>query len=77
MDWPTSRRVERRARRMHEMMKRLNVDTGALARLRRSDAYAEACGRHASPLSSGALSCERGTNKEWCHDARDPRQLVA
>ena len=45
MDWPTSRRVERRARRMHEMMKRLNVDTGALARLRRSDAYAEACGR--------------------------------
>jgi len=39
------RRVERRALRMHEMMKRLDVDPGKLARLRRGDAYAEARAR--------------------------------
>jgi hypothetical protein len=38
-------RVENRARRMHEMMQRLGVDTCVLARLRRGDAYAEARGR--------------------------------
>jgi hypothetical protein len=38
-------RVEHRARRMHEMMQRLGVDIGVLARLRRGDAYAEARSR--------------------------------
>ena len=42
MDWPKFRRVERQARRLHEMMERLDVDPGAMARLRQGDAYAEA-----------------------------------
>jgi len=42
MGWPMYRRVERQARRMHEMMERLGVDPAALVRLRRGDAYAEA-----------------------------------
>jgi hypothetical protein len=45
MSWPMFHRVERRAVRMHEMMQRLDVDRGKLARLRRGDAYAEARGR--------------------------------
>jgi hypothetical protein len=49
MSWPMFRRVERRAVRMHEMMARLHVDPGKLARLRRGDAYAEA--------RAGCLSC--------------------
>jgi hypothetical protein len=40
--WPMFHRVERRAVRMQEMMTRLHVDPGKLARLRRGDAYAEA-----------------------------------
>ena len=43
--WPMFHRVERRAARMHEMMTRLRVDPGKLARLRRGDAYAEARAR--------------------------------
>jgi hypothetical protein len=35
-------RVERRALRMHEMMRRLDVDPAKLARLRGGDAYANA-----------------------------------
>jgi hypothetical protein len=42
MQWPMFRRVERQARRMHEMMERLNVDPRMLANLRRGDAYSEA-----------------------------------
>ena len=42
LPWPMYRRVERRAVRMHEMMRRLDVDPAKLARLRRGDAYAEA-----------------------------------
>jgi hypothetical protein len=49
MSWPMFHRVERRAVRMHEMMRRLHVDPGKLARLRRGDAYAEA--------RAGCLSC--------------------
>jgi hypothetical protein len=45
MDWPMYRRVENRARRLHEMMERLDVDAGALARLRGGDTYAEARSR--------------------------------
>src|SRR5262245_45131648 len=45
MDWPMFRRVERRARRMHEMMQRLNVEAGTLVRFRGGDAYAQARAR--------------------------------
>jgi Family of unknown function (DUF6455) len=45
MRWPMVRRVERQARRMHDMMRRLDVDAAALARLRQGDAYAEARSR--------------------------------
>jgi hypothetical protein len=36
------RSVERQAIRMHQMMDRLNVDPGALVRLRQGEAYTEA-----------------------------------
>jgi hypothetical protein len=39
------RRVENRARRLQEMMQRLDIDAGVLARLRSGDAYAEARSR--------------------------------
>ncbi len=39
------RSVERQAVRMHQMMRRLDVDPGVLIRLRRGDAYAEARAR--------------------------------
>ncbi|MFM9846841.1 MAG: DUF6455 family protein [Hyphomicrobiaceae bacterium] len=42
MDWPMTRRVERQATRMHDVMERLNVDGAALARVRQGQAYAEA-----------------------------------
>jgi uncharacterized protein DUF6455 len=42
MSWPMFHRVERRAQRMHEMMRQLNVDPAKLARLRGGDAYADA-----------------------------------
>ena len=45
MPWPMYHRVERRAVRMHEMMRRLDVDPAKLARLRGGDAYAEARAR--------------------------------
>jgi len=50
MYWPMFRRVERRALRLHEVMQRLDVDPGRLARLRGGDAYAEA---RATCLSCG------------------------
>jgi hypothetical protein len=40
--WPMYHRVERRAGRIHEMMRRLDVDSATLARLRCGDAYGEA-----------------------------------
>ena len=45
MSWPMFRRVEGRAVRLHEMITRLHVDPGKLARLRSGDAYAEARAR--------------------------------
>jgi hypothetical protein len=45
LPWPMYRRVERRAVRMQEMMRRLDVDPARLARLRGGDAYAEARAR--------------------------------
>ena len=42
LPWPMYRRVERRAVRMNEMMRRLNVDAAKLARVRCGDAHAEA-----------------------------------
>jgi hypothetical protein len=52
LPWPMHRRVERRAVRMHAMMRRLGVDPARLTRLRRGDAYAEARAR--------CLSCRAG-----------------
>lgn len=42
MDWPMCRQVERQAKRMHEMMRKLDVDIVKLARLQSGDAYARA-----------------------------------
>jgi hypothetical protein len=42
MRWWMTRRVERQATRMHEVMERLDVDAAALARVRQGRAYAEA-----------------------------------
>ena len=42
MRWWMTRRVERQATRMHDMMDRLGVDGAALARERQGDLYAEA-----------------------------------
>ncbi|MGI9422988.1 MAG: DUF6455 family protein [Hyphomicrobiaceae bacterium] len=40
--WPMFRRVERRAKRTHDMIRRLNVDPLRLVRLGQGAAYAEA-----------------------------------
>src|SRR5882672_3025847 len=45
MRWWMTRRVERQATRMHEVMERLNVDGAALARVRQGQAYADARAR--------------------------------
>lgn len=42
MKWPMCHQVERQASRMHEMMERLDVDPGKLARLQGGEAYAQA-----------------------------------
>jgi hypothetical protein len=42
MTWWMTRRVERQARRMHDMMDRLEVDKAALVRARQGQDYAEA-----------------------------------
>ena len=49
MRWWMTRRVERQATRMHEVMERLNVDGAALARVRQGQAYADA--------RAGCLTC--------------------
>ena len=56
------RHVERRARRMHEMMEVLGVDAGRLARLDQGEAYAQARLR--------CLNCsEAGRCLEWLEHA--------
>ena len=42
MHWWMTRRVERQATRMHEIMERLDVDAAALARADKGDAYLQA-----------------------------------
>lgn len=42
MTWPLLRRVERQARRLSEVLKRLGIDEVRLARLRRGRTYADA-----------------------------------
>jgi fructoselysine-6-P-deglycase FrlB-like protein len=42
MRWWMTRRVERQATRMHEVMERLDVDAAALARVRQGQDYANA-----------------------------------
>ena len=48
-----SRSVERQAVRMHQMMRQLDVDTAALIRLRRGEAYTEARARCLSCTTIG------------------------
>ena len=76
MRWWMTRRVERQATRMHEVMERLNVDAAALARVRQGQAYAEArarcltCGtsdRCLRWLDSGSASSEP---PEFCTNLR-------
>lgn len=42
MPWPMFQHVERQAVRMHEMMRRLDVDVAKFVRLENGDAYAQA-----------------------------------
>jgi hypothetical protein len=67
MTWPMFHRVERHAVRMHEMMARLHVNPGKLARLRRGDAYAEARAR--------CLSCGMSEKcLRWLDDAEEAQE---
>jgi hypothetical protein len=75
MDWPMYRRVERQARRMHEVMARLDVDPLALARDRSGDTYAEA--RRRCLLCGSSDQCLRWlegtlakTNPDFCPNLR-------
>jgi len=45
MRWWMTRRAERQATRMHDMMDRLNVDAAALARAQQGELYAQARAR--------------------------------
>ena len=58
MRWWMTRRVERQATRMHEVMERLDVDAAALARVRQGQAYAEA---RARCLTCGTSACRPPT----------------
>ena len=42
MNWPVTRQVEHRARRLKQMIERLDVDVLRLVRLRQGDTYCEA-----------------------------------
>lgn len=42
MPWPMFQQVERQAVRMHDMMRRLDVDAAKFVRLENGDAYAQA-----------------------------------
>jgi hypothetical protein len=64
MHSPMARRVERQARRMHDMVRRLDVDAVALVRLRQGDAYAQARSR--------CLSC--GTSDKCLRWLDEPPQ---
>lgn len=66
MSWPMFHRVERRALRLHEMMERLDVDPGKLARLQRGDAYAEA--------RATCLSC--GTSDKYLRRLDEPAKTI-
>jgi hypothetical protein len=66
--WPMLRRVQRCAVRMHEMMRRLHVDPGQLARLRRGEAYGRA---RATCLSCGAAAkCRQWLDEPARRDGR-------
>ena len=64
MDWPMSRTVERQARRMVDVMERLDVDPLKLARERGGEAYAEARGK--------CLQCSRAQECLLWLDGRSP-----
>jgi Family of unknown function (DUF6455) len=72
MSWTPYRNVERRARRMNEMMERLDVDPVALARLREGSVYAEArnlclfCGTSDTCLRWLDAPAQSGRRPEFC-----------
>ena len=49
MEWALHRTVERQASRMHEMMKRLDVDAPALVRQKNGEVYAVSIGFQKGP----------------------------
>ena len=91
MSWLMQRRVERRASRMHEMMKRLDVDPRVLGQRRHGDAYAEArsrcffCGTSDKCLRWLDESAPAGRKPAFCPnlslferaDAFSPRMMAA
>jgi hypothetical protein len=61
------RRVERQARRMHDVIKRLDVDAGAFARHRQGETYAEA--RRLCLFCGSSDRCLR-----WLEDPNSPAE---
>ena len=72
MRWWMTRRVERQATRMHDVMERLNVDAAALARERQGQAYADArarcitCGTSDRCLRWLDNQCAASERPEFC-----------
>lgn len=64
MAWSMTRRVERQATRLHDMMERLGVDGAALARLHQGQAYADARTRCLDCVSSDACVRLLDSNSE-------------
>ncbi len=62
---PMARRVELRARRLHDMMRRLDLDAVALMRLQQGNVYAQ--------VRSRCLSC--GTSDECLRWLDEPPQM--
>jgi hypothetical protein len=68
MHWWMTRRVERQATRMHDVMERLEVDGAALARRRQGQAYADA--RERCMTCGSSDQCLR-----WLDSRPDARDL--
>jgi hypothetical protein len=67
MPWWMTRRVERQARRVHQIMDRLDVDAAALVRARQGELYAQARAR--------CLACAvSATCLDW-RDGQAPQEL--
>ena len=70
MHWWMTRRAERQATHMHEVMERLNVDVAALARVREGQAYADA--------RAGCLRCRNSARcLRWLNSQPPSREPPA